>query len=114
MKKLTRLAIAGICSSGLNIAHADCASTYCNRVSITELVSYPGQSHVHVSTNADETQLTSCTPFNAKYLTLNAEDIGGNRTYSTLLTALTSGKEVAIAFVPGSQNCVIDNVLLFQ
>lgn len=113
MIRKTVLAFLVVLISVFGSAWADCASHYCNDVKVTGVVSYPDTSIVHVTTNAVESQLTSCTPFGSIYLELDVTKVSGNRTYAMLLAALTSERLVAIAFDSSNPVCEIENVLMF-
>lgn len=111
MKKIFCLLGFGIISS---IAQADfCNSDYCGDVYIDKL--YVADSgFVYVATSADE-KILNCQAESGVYLTLNPDDKGSDRIYSTLLAAQISGRKIStIQVADNSQGCRIQYITLWR
>ncbi len=108
LKKMLLIVVLLISSKALL---ADCSSISCSDVYV-DLIYVKTSGTVFIGTSGDEANLT-CGAVEGVYFTLSQSQAGANMTFSTLLTAQTTGKQVLIKAVDTPDSgCVIKYVKL--
>jgi len=95
-------------------ANASCNSGSCTGVGSEVIASvYPTGGRIYVAPPAGYRDQLNCTLVSGQFMTLEITHSTFKEIYSTILTALATGKRLTVRIVEGSSNCRIAYVRMF-